>query len=341
MTDTTDEPGRRIDAHEQERRDESGLLDDTGWPVASRRPPAAVEQDTTGGRKGTHRSANEPDVDERRRAVVGGLAAAVCLPGNGFAGVSNVRLSALSAAGDDRDISAEPHTVATFEALADAAVPRTPALADERGAEHGPGGLDVDLDQYLVWSLNHLLPFPTPVDLADQVAQLLDRGADLLVTLGANEDPPTVTQFPDAGLFGRLSRKDRFRAIHLLEEEGVTLMTLVNILVHFGYYSEWSGYENNTDPPTDRTFTGAVQSWEQTAFPGPAVGYRDFRGYLVEEFEEGEFGDDDEQGDENGDSQGSGDEDDEQGDENDDSQGSGDEDDDDDAEDRDAEVRYS
>ena len=328
MTDTDEESGTRIDTHEHERRDEPEPLDDTGWPVASRRPPAAVERDAAVEREGTHRSANEPDIDERRRAVVGGLAAAVCLPGSWIASVSDVQLSALSAAGDDRDVSAEPHTVATFQALVDAAVPRTPALADERGAEHEPGGLDIGLERYLVWSLNHLLPFPTPVDLADQVAQLLDQGAGLLVTLGANEDPPTVTQFPDAGLFGQLSRTDRFRAIHLLEEEGVSLMTLVNILVHFGYYSEWSGYENNTGPPTDRTFTGTVQSWEQTAFPGPAVGYRDFRGYLVEEFEDDEDDEDD-------DSQGSGDEDDE----DDDSQGSSDEDDD--SQDRDAEEGFS
>ncbi|WP_152039586.1 hypothetical protein [Salinigranum salinum] len=273
--------------HEDEHEDELDPPDESGWPVASGRPHAATDQENG------DRSAIDPDIDEHRRIVVGGLAAIVGLSGNGFASLSKLQLSERSAATDYRDISAQPHTVATFEALVDAAVPRTPTLASQRGPEHEPGGLDVELERYLVWSLNHLLPFPTQDDFADQVAHLLDQGAALLIQQEMNEDPPTVDSFPSAGLFGQLSRQDRFRAINLQEENGVTIMTLVNILVHFGYYSEWSGYENNTGPPTERTFTGEVQSWEQTAFPGPAIGYRDFRGYLVEEFEEAEFEDDD------------------------------------------------
>ena len=52
-------------------------------------------------------------------------------------------------------VPADPHTVDTYRAIVDAIVPRTPELEDELGPEHVPGGLDVELEKFLIWDFNH------------------------------------------------------------------------------------------------------------------------------------------------------------------------------------------
>lgn len=52
-------------------------------------------------------------------------------------------------------LPSDPHTADTYRAIVDAIVPRTPELEDELGPEHVPGGLDVELEKFLVWDFNH------------------------------------------------------------------------------------------------------------------------------------------------------------------------------------------
>lgn len=178
----------------------------------------------------------------------------------------------------------------TFAALVDAIVPETPGLAD-RGEEHVPGGLAVDLDEFLATAFDDLeeadegllalLGYET-VPLAAIVSVLLDVGALELVVRRRNEESlRSPAESFAGGPFSRLSRRDRLRAIRLLEADGVladagTVDHLVQALVtvtEVAYYSDWQ----------------AEQGWEQAGYPGPSDGYAVSLGYEVEAFEEDEF----------------------------------------------------
>ena len=62
-----------------------------------------------------------------------------------------------------QDVPTDPHTRDTYRSVVDAIIPRTPELADEIneltgepfGEEHVAGGLDVDLEQFIIWDFNH------------------------------------------------------------------------------------------------------------------------------------------------------------------------------------------
>lgn len=178
----------------------------------------------------------------------------------------------------------------TFAALVDAIVPETPELAD-RGEEHVPGGLDVDLDELLTEAFDGLeeadeglltmLGYET-VPLAFVVSVLLDVGALEFVVRRRNEEPlQSPAERFAGGPFSRLSRRDRLRAIRLLEEDGVLadagavdyLVQAVITVTEVAYYSDWH----------------SEQGWEQADYPGPADGYAVSMGYEVEAFEEDEF----------------------------------------------------
>jgi hypothetical protein len=306
---------------------------------------------------------------------------------------------------------ADPYTLAQYRAVSDAMVPETPELAEKIGEEHRPGGLDIELERFLIYSFNSFVPLvaapgvdaTTGINLrfAEQFAATMDAGAILLIATGRNEEPPVLTRFPFGGPFAKLSRKDRFRAINLLENQDLTIDTAsllggfaeamlgslgadalleeitgaltpgmsvdslaavdnellnaapgtsldslantvteslagdtptdvgevvdnigdqlrrsplnedglldkvtnypgfikfqifgVNSFSQFGYYTEWSGYgDTKIACPSERVFGGveAVQSYDQTKYPGPARGYAAFRGYEVEEFKEGDY----------------------------------------------------
>ena len=218
----------------------------------------------------------------------------------------------------------DPHTQLVYTAVVDAVIPRTPTLEDDLGGEHVPGGLEIGLDAYLVTYVNHLFSGLRPIGgrtgdlrLAEVVAMVLEVAAVELVARGKNEDPPSSRFLGDltdrtttlgeavdvaaAGLFPRLSPRDRLNALTLLDEkeidtapiaedtpvplfesDGGLIPTLVVGFTEVVYYSEWQGYEDSTVPPSDRAFTNdpeAVQSWRQTGFPGVADGYAAFRGY--------------------------------------------------------------
>jgi hypothetical protein len=52
-------------------------------------------------------------------------------------------------------LPSDPHTLATYRSIVDAIIPRTPELEDELGPEHVPGGLDIELEKFLIWDFNH------------------------------------------------------------------------------------------------------------------------------------------------------------------------------------------
>ncbi|MFT4930929.1 MAG: hypothetical protein ACI91T_000803 [Natronomonas sp.] len=214
----------------------------------------------------------------------------------------------------------DPHTAVTFRAIADAIVPETPALEAELGPEHVPGGLAVGLDDFHVAYVDDGFQFGLPhvgfvgnAPLADPVAHVLDLAARELVRRGENESalsddrpvalvdlgeapPPEVRAA--AGPFAKLSRKDRLRAMAILDEFEVEVSPSADelfeldaglvgqLVVGFAemiYYSEWQGYDEFDRPPSDRAHPNdpaAVQSWRQTGFPGFANGYAALRGYL-------------------------------------------------------------
>jgi hypothetical protein len=214
----------------------------------------------------------------------------------------------------------DPHTRVTFRAVTDAVVPETPALAGELGPEHVPGGLAVDLEEFAVTYVDDVFQLGLPhlgprgnVPLADPVAHVLDTAALTLLDRGENEaepsadralsllgpeDPPPEVVEGAVGPFAELSRRDRLRAIGLLDEFEVEVSPtddelveldaglvgqLVVGFVEMMYYSEWAGYDEFTAPPSERVHPNdpdAVQGWRQTGFPGFANGYAALRGYV-------------------------------------------------------------
>ena len=212
------------------------------------------------------------------------------------------------------------HTLVTYPAVVDAVVPETPALGDELGPEHVPGGLAVALDDFLVVYVNDLFQFGLPhfgsqgnLPIAGPLAAVLDKAALTLLARGENESEPRLDRVfallgPDdppprrvkkrAGTFAKLSRHDRLRAIALLDEFEIEVAPFEDTLFEIDaglvgqlavgfaemiYYSEWQGYDEFTGPPSRRTHPNdpaAVQSWRQTGFPGYANGYAALRGYV-------------------------------------------------------------
>ncbi|PGF13938.1 hypothetical protein CP556_22915 [Natrinema sp. CBA1119] len=126
---------------------------------------------------------------------------------------------------------------------------------------------------------------------------VFDLVAAEFVALGKNEDPVSPNeQFPGGGTFTRLSREDRLRCLWTIIDGGVIdtlddllsplvpdagilkyVVMAVNGLHGFGYYTEWSGYgDTKTNTPNERemqTEPGAVQSHQQSGYPGPAPGH--------------------------------------------------------------------
>ncbi len=68
--------------------------------------------------------------------------------------MSNATIADAQAAITD-SLPSDPHTADTYRSIVDAIVPRTPQLEEELGPEHVPGGLDVELEKFLIWDFNH------------------------------------------------------------------------------------------------------------------------------------------------------------------------------------------
>jgi hypothetical protein len=183
-------------------------------------------------------AADESMMAPSRRTILRGMAAAggaAMLPTAAAQEVGDVRpgdsggvLSPAEGAG-----AADPYTQTQFRAFADAMVPETPELAERIGDEHRPGGPAVELEKYIIYAFNSFVPAfvepggPTNTGLnlrfAEQFALTMDAGATLLVATGRNEDSLNLQQFPLGGPFSKLSQKDRFRAINLLENQDLTI----------------------------------------------------------------------------------------------------------------------
>lgn len=121
-----------------------------------------------------------------------------------------------------------PHTVATFQAFVDAVIPRTPKLAKTLGPEFVSGALDLQVDQYLIWELDHSVTIqgyfiPKRIVLSEPTAYLLDAAATHLIATGRAKYPHHELKFPGGGTFAALARSDRFRAITLLESLDIDL----------------------------------------------------------------------------------------------------------------------
>jgi hypothetical protein len=212
------------------------------------------------------------------------------------------------------------HTAVTFRAVVDAVIPETPALGDELGPEHVPGGLAVALDDfvrgYVDAGFQLGFPYLGPqgnIPMAAPIARVLDIAAGRLLDRGENvaaprDDRPLTLLEPGeaspgqvaraAGPFAKLSRRDRLRALGLLDEFELSISPTADDLFEFDaglvgqlvvgfteliYYSEWEGYDDFERPPSERTHPNdpaAVQSWRQTGYPGVADGYAALRGYL-------------------------------------------------------------
>ncbi|AUV81912.1 hypothetical protein C2R22_09835 [Salinigranum rubrum] len=208
----------------------------------------------------------------------------------------------------------------TLRAVVDAVVPETPELADELGPEHVPGGLAVGMEEFLVTFVDDLFQFGFPhvgtrgnLPLSAPLVEVLDAAADALVAHGDNEaepdvervvallgpgDPPARRVRRVAGTFAKLSRRDRLRALGILDEFELRVAPFGHGLFEFDaglvgqlvvgfaemiYYSEWQGYDDFSLPPSERTHPNdpaAVQSWRQTGYPGVADGYAALRGYV-------------------------------------------------------------
>lgn len=101
------------------------------------------------GASSTVTTMNEHDNSEvTRRGVVKGIGGLAALS------MSNATIADARAAIAD-SLPGDPHTADTYRSIVDAIIPRTPELEDELGPEHVPGGLDAELEKFLIWDFNH------------------------------------------------------------------------------------------------------------------------------------------------------------------------------------------
>ncbi len=190
---------------------------------------------------------------------------------------------------------ADPHTKATFQALVDAILPATSKIMVPDGKERVAGASHVYLYEFVIQELDH--SHKMDILFSKATAQLLDVAATELLIKGLAKLPHQGKPFPGGGPFSALLRHDRLRAIDLLDQLDIELHTLpipykdnapliltmmnsLNQITMFGYYAGWRGY--GTEPYS------FPQSWIQVGYPGPAFGYRDFRGFLLKFPQKGE-----------------------------------------------------
>ena len=108
----------------------------------------------------------------------------------------------------EEPLEEDPHTVDTYRAIVDAVLPRTPQLEDELGPEHVPGGLDVELEKFIIWDFNHfqeirsesIAPAGTvpadgemPQSLFEVALDTTGEGTDLDALRALGDDPDDAT----------------------------------------------------------------------------------------------------------------------------------------------------
>lgn len=192
-----------------------------------------------------------------------------------------------------------PHTKATFMAFADVIIPAT------------LGALDLRLDDYIDWTLNHYVSIQGEwgvkiAKLSSQTARILDLSAYQLIVSGKMKGPLDYSIYPDGGPFAALSSDDRLEAIALLENLQVDLEVLpspfrnnagliknvvaaLHQMVTFGYYSEWFSLgSTRLAYPENHRFERQPLVWKSLEYPGPSLGYKAIRGFLFDKFSEEE-----------------------------------------------------
>lgn len=93
-------------------------------------------------------SDHEGDGTIQRRTVLTGMG------GIGLLSLSGMPLATASTE-ELAELSIDAYTRDTYRAIVDAIVPETPALGDELGPDHVPGGLEVGLEEFVVYGLNN------------------------------------------------------------------------------------------------------------------------------------------------------------------------------------------
>ena len=196
------------------------------------------------------------------------------------------------------------NTKSTLKAYVSAVIPNSLDTLEKQGSTALCGALDSHIDEFEIWSLNHLLSlniiiFNVHIHLANATAKMLEIAARQLIYLKENKDPINPKILQEEGSFICLSPNDRFRAITLLEQNKVDITKLpipfrnnpglvlaimgeIAMFALLSYYNEWSGYGlTRTQTPEKRKLEHYPLSWDQVGYPGPSNGYHDFRGYPV------------------------------------------------------------
>lgn len=152
---------------------------------------------------------------------------------------------------------------------------------------------------YVIAVLDQTLPSTgnqgVTISLSKQTADLLDLAAIQLLYI----EKGIISVFSREDVFTTLSRSERLKAINLLERLEVPLESLpepftnnpgltqsikntITQLTFLGYYSEWTGYGSTRFNRHDYKHIECFPiGWIQTKYPGPAFGYRNFRGFSL------------------------------------------------------------
>lgn len=177
----------------------------------------------------------------------------------------------------------------TYKALVDAIIPRTSKLAEEYGRVQYYGALDLQVDEYLIYTLDFY-----SIPLAWLTAKSLDAATKIFLSSNRRLIP---SRFSETGIFATLNPIDRFRVLTLLEQRQINpedlqvtyevdlelvlpAISSLDRLTMMGYYSEWSGYgSTRLATPDQRVLEFYPLSWQQIGYPGPSLGYRVLRTY--------------------------------------------------------------
>ncbi|MDR6879241.1 hypothetical protein [Bacillus sp. 3255] len=204
----------------------------------------------------------------------------------------------------DEQVMWDAYTCAAFRALVDAIIPPTCRQHAAGEVEYAAGAVQLHVDQFVRREIDHSQFVPagekeTPVPLSRSTAQLLNMGAEALIRKGLARLPLPLRLSPETCLFAVLSRENRLQALELLDRVEIslhrapppyqnnpamiqTMVDTLNQLTMFGYYTEWLRHETlRLSSPSSGLDASCPSVWRLIGYPGPAFGYRDFRGFIM------------------------------------------------------------
>ncbi|ELZ19785.1 hypothetical protein C477_07398 [Haloterrigena salina JCM 13891] len=159
-------------------------------------------------------------------------------------------------------------------------------------------------------SIEEMTNKQSELPLATLHATVLDLYALVFVLGGGNrKNIRPRRKFAGGGFFTFLAPIDRVQCLLFVIDSYDSLETVADVilpeailakklsgsmlsLTAYGYYSEWSGYEDGTEPMADRdleTPAGAVQGHRQTGYPGPADGHAGLHEAPIESFDDNDW----------------------------------------------------